>query len=81
MAEVNGESFLSKSKNDYSNSKRETFQRKEKAMEDNSLIFGFEGPSRSLCPVQANTETVRFLVTSQKPKFLTLSLVMNLRVI
>ena len=36
-------------------------------MEDNSLIFGFEGPSRSLCPVQADTETVRFLVTSQKP--------------
>ena len=36
-------------------------------MEDNSLIFGFEGPSRSLCPVQADTETVRFLVISQKP--------------
>ena len=36
-------------------------------MEDNSLIIGFEGPSRSLCPVQADTETVRFLVTSQKP--------------
>jgi len=36
-------------------------------MEDNSLIFGFEAPSRSLCPVQADTETVRFLVTSQKP--------------
>jgi len=36
-------------------------------MEDNSLIFGFENPSRSLCPITADPDNVKFLVTSQSP--------------
>lgn len=36
-------------------------------MEDNSLIFGLETCSRSLCAVTADTEKVRFLATSQAP--------------
>ena len=36
-------------------------------MEDNSLIFGLENCSRSLCAVTADTEKVRFLATCQSP--------------
>ena len=36
-------------------------EREKRIMEDNSLIFGFENPSRSLCPITADPENVKFL--------------------
>jgi hypothetical protein len=36
-------------------------------MEDNSLIFGLETNSRSLCGVTGDTDKVRFLASSQTP--------------
>ena len=36
-------------------------EREKRIMEDNSLIFGFENPSRSLCPITADPDNVKFL--------------------
>ena len=39
-------------------------EREKRIMEDNSLIFGFENPSRSLCPITADPDNVKFLGTN-----------------